>query len=81
MNSRFLFSRVMLSLTAATSAFFVACSDIDTAQDPQKPTEGIMFSTSDVQDRPDASLPKTKGSVLKPSCKPILLSTQFHKPI
>ena len=27
---------------------------------------------------------KTKGyfgSVLKPSCKPILLSTQFHKPI
>jgi len=21
------------------------------------------------------------GSVLKPSCKPILLSTQFHKPI
>ena len=22
-----------------------------------------------------------KGSVLKPSCKPILLSTQFHKPI
>jgi len=61
MNSRFLFSRVMLSLTAATSAFFVACSDIDTAQDPQKPTEGIMFSTSDVQDRPDASLPKTKA--------------------
>lgn len=52
MNSRFLFSRVMLGLTAATSAFFVACSDIDTAQDPQKPTEGIMFSTSDVQDRP-----------------------------
>jgi len=51
----------MLSLTAATSAFFVACSDIDTAQDPQKPTEGIMFSTSDVQDRPDASLPKTKA--------------------
>ena len=42
-------------------AFFVACSDIDTAQDPQKPTEGIMFSTSDVQDRPDASLPKTKA--------------------
>ena len=61
MNSRFLFSRVMLGLTAATSAFFVACSDIDTAQDPQKPTEGIMFSTSDVQDRPDASLPKTKA--------------------
>ena len=61
MNSRFLFSRVMLSLTAATSAFFVACSDIDTAQDPQKPTEGIMFSTSDVQDRSDASLPKTKA--------------------
>ena len=61
MNSRFLFSRVMLSLTAATSAFFVACSDIDTAQDPQKPTEGIMFSTSDVQERPDASLPKTKA--------------------
>ena len=51
----------MLSLTAATSAFFVACSDIDTAQDPQKPTEGIMFSTSDVQDRSDASLPKTKA--------------------
>ena len=23
----------------------------------------------------------TNGSVLKPSCKPILLSTQFHKPI
>ena len=23
----------------------------------------------------------TTGSVLKPSCKPILLSTQFHKPI
>ena len=22
-----------------------------------------------------------KGSVLKPSCKPTLLSTQFHKPI
>ena len=22
-----------------------------------------------------------KGSVLKPSCKPILLSTQFHEPI
>ena len=22
-----------------------------------------------------------EGSVLKPSCKPILLSTQFHKPI
>ena len=61
MNSRFLFSRVMLGLTAATSAFFVACSDIDTAQDPQKPTEGIMFSTSDVQDRPDVSLPKTKA--------------------
>lgn len=61
MNSRFLFSRVMLGLTAATSTFFVACSDIDTAQDPQKPTEGIMFSTSDVQDRPDASLPKTKA--------------------
>ena len=61
MKSRFLFSRVMLGLTAATSVFFVACSDIDTAQDPQKPTEGIMFSTSDVQDRPDASLPKTKA--------------------
>ena len=61
MNSRFLFSRVMLGLTAATSAFFIACSDIDTAQDPQKPTESIMFSTSDVQDRPDASLPKTKA--------------------
>ena len=26
-------------------------------------------------------MPKKKGSVLKPSCKPILLSTQFHKPI
>ena len=61
MNSRILFTRVMLGLTAATSAFFIACSDIDTAQDPQKPTEGIMFSTSDVQDRPDASLPKTKA--------------------
>ena len=24
---------------------------------------------------------QTYGSVLKPSCKPILLSTQFHKPI
>ena len=24
---------------------------------------------------------KSMGSVLKPSCKPILLSTQFHKPI
>ena len=26
-------------------------------------------------------LGRIKGSVLKPSCKPILLSTQFHKPI
>ena len=28
----------------------------------------------------DKPLPNN-GSVLKPSCKPILLSTQFHKPI
>ena len=29
----------------------------------------------------DAQTLTTIGSVLKPSCKPILLSTQFHKPI
>ena len=28
-----------------------------------------------------AGSPPISGSVLKPSCKPTLLSTQFHKPI
>ena len=61
MNSRNLFTRMMLGLTALTSSFLVACSDVDTAQDPQKPTDGITFNMSDVQDRSDASLPKTKA--------------------
>ena len=29
----------------------------------------------------DSIIIKLYGSVLKPSCKPTLLSTQFHKPI
>lgn len=61
MNSRNLFTRMMLGLTALTSSFLVACSDVDTAQNPQKPTDGITFNMSDVQDRSDASLPKTKA--------------------
>ena len=38
---------------------------------------GIASSKTDGSD----AVTTYQGSVLKPSCKPTLLSTQFHKPI
>ena len=42
--------------------------------------EGLKHKSKSSMFKSQSSKDK-KGSVLKPSCKPILLSTQFHKPI
>lgn len=60
-------SIVMSGVIALTSFVMTSCSDVETGQNSKEPTDGMSFIVSDVQDSPEASLPKTKAaSVYEP---------------
>ena len=61
-------SRIVMSgVIALTSFVMTSCSDVETGQNSKEPTDGMSFIVSDVQDSPEASLPKTKAaSVYEP---------------